>query len=48
LDSQLAQLKQVDFNTLIDSDPVQAMKLDRQYRELQEYRNNHKERGIVS
>jgi len=40
LDSQLAQLKQVDFNTLIDSDPVQAMKLDRQYRELQEYRNS--------
>jgi hypothetical protein len=38
LDSQLAQLKQIDVNALIDSDPVQAMKIDRQMRELQEHK----------
>ena len=35
LESQLKQYQQVDWNALVDSDPVQAMKLDRQYRDLQ-------------
>lgn len=42
LDNQLAQMQKVDWNALVDSDPVQAMKLDRQYREMQEYRNTVK------
>lgn len=40
LDNQLAQYEKINWSELIDSDPVQAMKLDRQYRELQQYRNN--------
>ena len=35
LESQLKQYQGVDWNALVDSDPIQAMKLDRQYRELQ-------------
>ena len=35
LESQLKQYQAVDWNALVDSDPVQAMKLDRQYRDLQ-------------
>lgn len=34
IDKQLAQYKNLDWNGLIDSDPVQAMKLDRQMKEL--------------
>lgn len=34
-ESQLQQYQGLDWNTLVDSDPIQAMKLDRQYRELQ-------------
>lgn len=35
LEAQLAQYESIDWNALVDSDPVQAMKLDRQYRDLQ-------------
>lgn len=35
LEAQLSQYQSVDWNALVDSDPVQAMKLDRQYRDLQ-------------
>lgn len=35
LEAQLSQYNAVDWNALVDSDPVQAMKLDRQYRDLQ-------------
>jgi hypothetical protein len=38
LDSQLQQYAQVNWTELIDADPVQAMKLDRQMRELQQRR----------
>lgn len=37
VESQLAQYKDIDWNALVESDPVQAMKLDRQHRELQAY-----------
>lgn len=37
VEGQLAQYKDIDWNALVDADPVQAMKLDRQYRELQVY-----------
>lgn len=37
IEAQLAQFNQVNWQQLIDSDPVEAMKLDRQYRELQNY-----------
>lgn len=43
LDKQIEQYSQVDWNALYDSDPVQAMKLDRQMRELQAQRD-----GVVS
>jgi hypothetical protein len=36
LEKQLAQYQNIDWNALIDSDPVQAMKLDRQMKELQQ------------
>lgn len=39
LDKQIAQFKGVDWNALIDRDPVEAMRLDRQMRELTEQRN---------
>lgn len=35
-DKQIAAFKQVDWNALIDADPVQAQKLDRQYKTLLE------------
>lgn len=35
LEAQLKQYQGIDWNALVDSDPIQAMKLDRQYRELQ-------------
>lgn len=37
IEGQLAQYKDIDWNALVESDPVQAMKLDRQHRELQAY-----------
>ena len=39
LDTQLKQYQQINWQALIDSDPVQAMKLDRQMRELQSRRD---------
>lgn len=39
LDNQLKQYSTIDWNALIDSDPVQAMKLDRQMKELQQRRD---------
>lgn len=36
LEANLAQYNGIDWNALIDSDPVQAVKLDRQYRDLQQ------------
>jgi hypothetical protein len=36
LEKQLAQYQNIDWNALIDADPVQAMKLDRQMKELQQ------------
>lgn len=40
LDSQLERFKQVDWQTLIDTDPVEAMKLDHQYRALADTRSS--------
>lgn len=39
IEAGLAQYNGIDWNALIDSDPVQAVKLDRQYRELQQQHN---------
>src|SRR5574343_151442 len=39
LDSQLKQYQAIDWPALIEADPVQAMKLDRQMRELQTKRD---------
>lgn len=39
LDKELARYANIDWNQLTDADPVQAMKLDRQMRELQARRN---------
>lgn len=39
IDERLEQFSKVDWNALTDADPVQAMKLDRQVRELQSQRN---------
>jgi len=36
IEAQLKQYQGIDWNALVDSDPIQAMKLDRQYRELQQ------------
>ena len=38
IDRQLEQFSKVDWNALTDADPVQALKLDRQMRELQTQR----------
>lgn len=38
IDERLGQFAQIDFNALTDADPVQALKLDRQLRELQSQR----------
>ncbi len=35
IETQLKQYQGIDWNALVDSDTIQAMKLDRQYRELQ-------------
>lgn len=43
IDNQLQQFAQVNWNALIDADPVQAMKLDRQMNELKQRRE-----GVVS
>lgn len=40
LDKELAQYKNINWNQLMDADPVQAMKLDRQMRELQARRDH--------
>lgn len=39
IDRQLEQYQKLDWNALVDADPVNAMKLDRQMRELQQQRN---------
>ena len=39
LDEQLKQYAGIDWNALIDSDPVQAMKFDRQMKDLQQRRD---------
>lgn len=39
IDRQLAQYQKLDWNALVDADPVNAMKLDRQMRDLQQQRN---------
>lgn len=38
IDAQLKQYGEIDWNALTDADPVQAMKLDRQMRQLQQRR----------
>jgi len=38
IERQLAQYQKLDWNALTDADPVQALKLDRQMRELQQQR----------
>ncbi len=38
IDRELAKYQKLDWNALTDADPVQALKLDRQMRELQEQR----------
>lgn len=40
LDAQLERFSQIDWQTLIDQDPVEAMKLDRQYRTLSDARQS--------
>ncbi len=40
IDERLAQFANLDWNALTDADPVQAMKLERQVRELQGQKNN--------
>lgn len=40
LDKELAQYQNINWNQLMDADPVQAMKLDRQMRELQARRDH--------
>ena len=39
LDKELAQYKTINWNQLMDADPVQAMKLDRQMRDIQARRD---------
>lgn len=39
LDKELAQYKTINWNRLMDADPVQAMKLDRQMRDIQARRD---------
>lgn len=39
IDKQLNSYSQIDFDRLQDADPHQAMRLERQYRQLQEQRN---------
>jgi hypothetical protein len=39
LDNELKKYQGIDWNALVDSDPVQAMKLDRQMRDLQQRRD---------
>lgn len=41
MDERLEQFNKLDWNAITDADPVQAMKLDRQMRELQQQRNQH-------
>ena len=41
IDERLEQFNKLDWNALTDADPVQALKLDRQMRELQQQRNQH-------
>lgn len=41
IDERLGQFQALDWNALTDADPVQALKLDRQMRELQGQRNQH-------
>jgi len=40
IDKQLAQYSQINWDALQDEDPLQAMKLERQFRQLQEQKNN--------
>jgi hypothetical protein len=46
IDSQIAQYQNMDWQQLIDNDPVEAMKLDRAFRELREQRNNAVQQAI--
>jgi hypothetical protein len=39
VDQQIAQYSQIDWQQLVDNDPVEAMKLDRSLRDLKESRN---------
>lgn len=40
IDKQLAQYSQINWDALQDEDPLQAMKLERQFRQLQDQKNN--------
>lgn len=40
IDAQIERFKNVDWDALIDQDPVEAMKLERQYRTLTDARNS--------
>jgi hypothetical protein len=46
IDSQIAQYQNMDWQQLIDNDPVEAMKLDRAFRELREQRNTLVQQSI--
>jgi hypothetical protein len=46
LDAQIAQYQQVDWQQLVDNDPVEAMKLDRALRDLRDQRNNAVQQAI--
>ena len=46
IDQQIAQYANVDWQQLMDNDPVEAMKLDRGLRDLKETRNNMVQQAI--
>lgn len=48
IDGQIAQYQNVDWQQLIENDPVEAMKLDRAFRELRDQRNTLVQQSIQS
>lgn len=47
IDQQIAQFQQVNWEQLVDSDPVEAMKLDRNFRGLKDARNELVQQAIA-
>lgn len=48
IDAQIAQYQNVDWQQLIENDPVEAMKLDRAFRDLKDKRNEAVQTAIQS